>query len=133
MTFSWSSSSWLSLFLAFLLLGSSFLFLGSWLLGSLFFLFLLSGFSVFSVTFSFIGFVGFSGLLLDFNLQVAGDLIVEIFSESALQHLGGLVIDVDFTDLDFGLLRNPIQSSFSLFLLDFERDTLDRTSLNSFD
>jgi hypothetical protein len=132
LTFSWSSSSWLSLFLGFLLLGSSFLFLGCWLLGSLFFLFLLSGFSVLS-TFSFIGFVGFSGLLLDFNLQVAGDLIVEIFSESALQHLGGLVIDVDFTDLDFGLFGDPIQSSFSLFLLDFERDTLDRTSLNSFD
>ena len=133
MTFPWSSSSGLSLFLAFLLLGSSFLFLGSWLLGSLFFLFLLSGFSVFSVTFSFIGFVCFSGLLLDFNLQVAGDLVVEIFSESALQHLGGLVIDVDFTDLDFGLFGDPIQSSFSLFLLDFERDTLDRSSLNSFD
>jgi hypothetical protein len=90
-------------------LGSSFLFLGCWLLDSLFLLFLLSGFSVtFSVTFSFIGFVGFFGLLLDFDLQVAGDLVVEIFSESALQHLGSLVIDVDFTDLDFGLLRNPI-------------------------
>ena len=144
LTFSWSSSSGFSLLFSWLLLGGS---LGSW--GSfsgwggggsswLFFFFLLSGLSGLSVvisgtTSSLVELLVLSGLFLDFDLQVSANLVVEILSESIFQHLRCLGIDGNFGDLYFRLFGNPIQSSFSLFLLNFQRDTLDWAFLNSFD
>ena len=143
LTFSWSSSSCFSLFISswLLLCGSSLGFLAGYLFSGsswLFFFFLLSGLSGLSVvisgtTSSLVELLVLSGLFLDFDLQVSANLVVEILSESIFQHLRCLGIDGDFGDLYFRLFGNPIQSSFSLFLLNFQRDTLDWAFLNSFD
>ncbi len=139
LTFSWSSSSGFSLLFSWLLLGSSSF--GSWLLFSgsgggswLFFLFLLSWLSLLIFSASSLVELLISFLLFwDFDFYVSLNLVPKIFSESALQHLWCFVINVDFLDLDFRLFGNPIQSSFSFFLLNFKRNTLDWTSLDSFD
>ena len=143
LTFSWSSSSCFSLFISswLLLCGSSLGFLSGYLFSGsswLFFFFLLSGLSGLSVvisgtTSSLVKLLVLSGLFLDFDLQVSANLVVEILSESIFQHLRCLGIDGNFGDLYFRLFGNPIQSSFSLFLLNFQRDTLDWAFLNSFD
>ena len=138
LTFSWSSSSGFSLLFSWLLLGGS---LGSWgsfsgwggggsslLLRSL--LSLLS-FALGSSS-SLVSLLGSSLLFLGSNFEISADLIEEIFSESALQHLRGFGINGDFFGLDFRHLWDPIESSFSFFLLNLEGDALDGTSLDSF-
>ena len=131
LTFSWSSSSWLSLlFSSFLLSSSS----GSWLFsgGWLFFLLLLSwSFFTFSTS-SFILFLS-SSLFLNSDLEVTLNLVEEIFTKSVFQHLRSLSINVDFISLDFRLFWDPIESSFSFFLLNFKRNSFDWTFLDSFD
>jgi len=131
LTFSWSSSSWFSLLFSSLFLsGSS----GSWLLSSgwLFFLLLLS-WSLFTLsTSSFIGLLS-SSLFLNSNFEVSLNLIEEIFTKSAFQHLRSFSIDVNFIGLDFRLFWNPIESSFSFFLLNFKRNTLNWAFLDSLD
>ena len=131
MTFSWSSSSWFSLLFSSLFLSG---FSGSWLFSSgwFFFLLLLSWSLITLSTPSFIGLLS-SSLFLDSDFEVSLNLIEEIFSKSALQHLRSFDIDIDFIGLDFGLFWNPIESSFSFFLLDFKRNSLNRSFLDSLD
>ena len=130
MTFSWSSSSWFSLLFSSLFLSG---FSGSWLFSSgwLFFLLLLSWSLIKLSTSSFIGLLG--SFFLDSNFEVSLNLIEEIFTKSALQHLRSFGINIDFVGLDFGLFWNPIESSFSFFLLDFKRNSLNGAFLDSLD
>ena len=131
LTFSWSSSSWFSLLFSWFFLSSS---SGSLLLSSgswLFFLLLLS-WSFFTFSSSSLVSLLSSSLFLNSDFEISLNLVEEIFSESAFQHLWGFIIDVNLISLDFGLFWNPIKSSFSFFLLNFKRNSLDRTFLNSF-
>ena len=138
LTFSGSSSSGFSLLLSWLLLGGS---LGSWLLlsgswgscGSTFLGSLLSGLSLSFSASSLVSLLGSSLLLLGSDFEVANNLVEEIFSESVFQHLRGFGIDVNLISLDFRLFGNPIESSFSFLFLNLKRDSLDRSSLDSFD
>ncbi len=138
LTFSWSSSSGFSLLFSWLLLtGSS---LGAWGLlsgsscgGTLLLRSLLPWLSLALWTWSsLVGLWTSSLLLLDSDFEVSANLVEEIFSESVLQHLWGFGIDGDLFSLDFRLFWDPIESSFSLLFLNLKRDSLDGSSLDSF-
>lgn len=115
--------------------------MGSWGLlsgsgsGSLLFLLgsLLSWLSFSSLcTSSLVSLLSSSLLLLDSDFEVSADLVEEVFSESAFQHLGGFGIDGDFLGLDFRLFGDPIESSFSLLFLNLKGNSLDGALLDSF-
>ena len=48
-----------------------------------------------------------------------------------LHHLLGVSIDIDGIDIDLRLLRNEVHASLALLLLELERNTSDRTLLDS--
>jgi len=137
LTFSWSSSSLFSLLFGWFLLSDSSS-SGSWLLfsctssSSWLFSLLLSWFSLIFSNSSLIVLLSSFLLFWNSNFKICCDLVEEIFSESAFQHLWGFIINAYFFDLDFRLFWDPIESSFSLFLLNFKRNSFNRTSLNSF-
>jgi len=130
LTFSWSSSSWFSLLFSWLFLSS----LTGWLFssGSWLFFFLLLSWSFITLSSSSLVSLLSSSLFLNSDFEISLNLVEEIFSESVFQHLWGFIIDVNLVSLDFGLFWNPIKSSFSFFLLNFKRNSLDGAFLNSF-
>lgn len=68
-----------------------------------------------------------------FYFKVCLEFLSNIFSESGFQHVVSFDINSNFVEFDFRFLGDPIQSSLSLFLLNFEGDAFDWTLLNSLD
>lgn len=72
-----------------------------------------------------------ASLLLVIVVGVGENFHVEITKVETIKHLLGCGVDGNSIDVDLRFLGKIVKSALSLFLLEFQGDTTDRTFLNS--